>query len=93
MGSNLDHGLGLKPERQESLTVSIGREEYEGGKSSGSVWGHNFTGLNYNLSNHSKRLEPQPGRPKKTLWQINRNQRESDLKDGQPEAQSLCLVD
>ena len=30
MGSNIDQGLGPKLERQVTLTVSIGREEYEG---------------------------------------------------------------
>ena len=30
MGSNIDQGLGPKPERQETLNVSIEREEYEG---------------------------------------------------------------
>ena len=62
----------------------IGKEAFEGAQALAVVWGHGFTGQNYGLSIHSKRLEPQPGQPKKTLWQINRDLRESGLKAGQP---------
>ena len=57
MGSNIDQGFGPKPERQETLTVSIGTEEYEGAQALTVVGGHNFTRLNYGLSNHSVMLD------------------------------------
>jgi len=76
MGSNINQGLGPKSKQQETLTVSIGTEEYEGAQALAVVGGHNFTRLNYGLSNHSNKLEHQHGRPKKALWQINRDQRE-----------------
>ena len=59
MGSNIDQGLGPKLERQVTLTVSIGREEYEGGGAKAlAVFGPQFYTTKFNLPTTLRDLNP-----------------------------------
>ena len=57
MGSDNDQRLRPKQRRQETLTVSIEREEWKGVCSCSGL-GQNVTGLNYGPSNNSSDWNP-----------------------------------